>query len=60
MHTKKALEHTIVDKRMREEVLAERQTEILNLTHCHRKGWGEMAQQSEDCIQWNLPNAEEA
>ena len=60
MHTKKSLKHTIVDKRTCEEILAERQTKILYLAHRHRKGWREMPQQSEDSIQWNLPDTEEA
>ena len=60
MKAEDALEHPVVDEGLRKQFLPEGQTEILYLALCHRQRRGEMAQQSEDGLLRNLPDAEEA
>ena len=43
MHTEETVEHTIINKRLRKEILAERQAEVFYLAHSHRQRGREMA-----------------
>ena len=54
------LEHTVVNEWSRKEVLTERQSEIFDLSLCHRQRRREMAEKTEECFVGDLPDAEEA
>ena len=59
MNAEQPFEHAVVYKRTGEEILAERETEVLNLADGHRECRGEMPQEPEYRIARNLPDAEE-
>ena len=60
MHTEETVEHAVVDEWTRQQFLAERESEILNLPYRHRQSRREMSHEAEEVFIRYLPDTEES
>ena len=60
MHTEETVEHAVVDEWTRQQFLAERESEILNLPYRHRQSRREMSHKAEEVFIRYLPDTEES